>query len=1103
MSDSTHERIKIQRKKSATPNHTEPNLAQLSGFKVLKAQPQIQSNIQSCEIPTHDISRISLRPQARVTVSHPQDQYEQEAERVANQVMNMAAPLGQSNTPETIPQEEPSLQPASDGSIEINGDLESQLYGNQGGGSQLDDGVQAFMEPRFGADFSNVRVHTDSNAAQMNRQMGAEAFTYGSDIYFGSGNLPGHNHLTAHELTHVVQQTGGVQRKMPLAMNISRSGAMQVRRFEAQHHEHIERASLTAPGSGGKSGFTDAEASATYFGNWSRDMSQAFINNPVTKVLGNDFIFEILNALAISKFGKGLTPKDFGVYSPREHIDNPAGQTTSDLMQPGTTTDDHHLPEKEDISSPEALQKLFVVNAAGLPAYLGRSIQYVEEQFSDAADKGRTGEGLMHLGNGLHTVEDLFAHSNYLEIAVGQLINDGTVTFPDLKEEFEERKKKKLDPVETLSGKTTTGRPILTTGSFVTADTMISISEALTAFLSEFDPFGASNKERTQQTMELILKRYEGKSRAGDVIRSTMHALGSSLKTELADKADKAISGEQPKDDASFFDKAVSKLRGAAGTVVGAGLKVAGNVLDTGWVEEVMATAANQFAKLPLTKIYHFIAKAKNGIDDFIDSIKAKLPESVRKWVDDKLDALRETLKPIIQEAVRFVGEMIQKAFAEATAEGTNIEKQIQGSIDKNIKSEKKKSELNSLSAEEKIKRLTNAQWCAEAGIDDNDAEHLVAMLRTPEYVKAGPSHSQIAKDHGDSPFFGAAAAVAMHVDTKIRDKIIAVWESEGKNVQTDKDLQKNYDDEILLELRAKMAPPGTHEENMTPEQREAARKAAKKAPHYKEITSKQEALELQKIGGIEEAEESHGAEKTYEAMVKGVENLGKLVGEIPDGLRGIARRLDTAAPDAASELRTLANEIPRGLEDLAKEIKQASTAQKMQQLAKRLEELAKEKDKLVEKIQNTLRRIATEVEKLDNKLKDTAGELRTVADKADKIMPKLATGLHTAAETIKEWGERKIRSDEQINKIHGMAPVSTAEWDEELQKSHGKPETSKAMSPERASLFNFVRETFKHPYDTTWWREPLITWANLPASKQRLEAYIRARNNDEMHHHH
>lgn len=57
-------------------------------------------------------------------------------------------------------------------------------------------------------------------------------------------------------------------------------------------------------------------------------------------------------------------------------------------------------------------------------------------------------------------------------------------------------------------------------------------------------------------------------------------------------------------------------------------------------------------------------------------------------------------------------------------------------------------------------------------------------------------------------------------------------------------------------------------------------------------------------------------------------------------------------------------------------------------------------------------------------------------------------------------------------------------------------------MSPERASLFDFVRETFKHPYDTTWWREPLITWANLPASKQRLEAYIRARNNDEMHHH-
>jgi len=68
--------------------------------------------------------------------------------------------------------------------------------------------VRAFMEPRFGADFSSVRVHTGGEAVQMNQDLGAQAFTHGSDVYFGAGKDPGNNELTAHELTHVVQQTG-------------------------------------------------------------------------------------------------------------------------------------------------------------------------------------------------------------------------------------------------------------------------------------------------------------------------------------------------------------------------------------------------------------------------------------------------------------------------------------------------------------------------------------------------------------------------------------------------------------------------------------------------------------------------------------------------------------------------------------------------------------------------------------------------------------------------------------------------------------------------------------------------------------------------------
>lgn len=67
------------------------------------------------------------------------------------------------------------------------------------------------MESRFSADFNKVRVHTDSTAVQMNQQLGAQAFTHGSDIFYGEGKAPGKNKLTAHELTHVVQQGGKVQ----------------------------------------------------------------------------------------------------------------------------------------------------------------------------------------------------------------------------------------------------------------------------------------------------------------------------------------------------------------------------------------------------------------------------------------------------------------------------------------------------------------------------------------------------------------------------------------------------------------------------------------------------------------------------------------------------------------------------------------------------------------------------------------------------------------------------------------------------------------------------------------------------------------------------
>jgi hypothetical protein len=115
---------------------------------------------------------------------------------------------------EELPEEEeelqmkPEIQAAANNEAASN-DISSKLHSRQGGGSPLADDVRSFMEPRFGADFGNVKVHTDGEAVQMAKDVGAQAFAYGSDVYFGAGKSPGNNELTAHELTHVVQQTGG------------------------------------------------------------------------------------------------------------------------------------------------------------------------------------------------------------------------------------------------------------------------------------------------------------------------------------------------------------------------------------------------------------------------------------------------------------------------------------------------------------------------------------------------------------------------------------------------------------------------------------------------------------------------------------------------------------------------------------------------------------------------------------------------------------------------------------------------------------------------------------------------------------------------------
>ena len=183
--------------------------------------------------------------QAKLSVNKPGDKHEREADSVANAVVNQqaTAPIVQQKgvSPEKkkmkgiqkkdmpLKEEEKKkkvtpVQAKQEGtSATASPQVSSKIENSSGKGNQLPQNILHEMSSSFGVDFSGVIVHNDSEAANMNKELQAQAFTHGRDIYFNKGKYNPESSegkfLLAHELTHVVQQNGdfhkdGIQRKV-------------------------------------------------------------------------------------------------------------------------------------------------------------------------------------------------------------------------------------------------------------------------------------------------------------------------------------------------------------------------------------------------------------------------------------------------------------------------------------------------------------------------------------------------------------------------------------------------------------------------------------------------------------------------------------------------------------------------------------------------------------------------------------------------------------------------------------------------------------------------------------------------------------------------
>jgi Domain of unknown function (DUF4157) len=197
----------------------------------------------------HNFSRIPIQPpvagaiQTKLSINKPGDEYEQEADYVSEQVMRMPdphahrkttghAPIGRSglngvagsgliqrsdsgrplDEDERVEDERVQAEAQPGATPTVSAETASGIQSLRGRGQSLPERTRSFFEPRFGFDLRNVKIHDDSEAARLADNVRARAFTIGRDVVFGRGEYRPDTadgmRLMAHELTHVVQQSG-------------------------------------------------------------------------------------------------------------------------------------------------------------------------------------------------------------------------------------------------------------------------------------------------------------------------------------------------------------------------------------------------------------------------------------------------------------------------------------------------------------------------------------------------------------------------------------------------------------------------------------------------------------------------------------------------------------------------------------------------------------------------------------------------------------------------------------------------------------------------------------------------------------------------------
>jgi hypothetical protein len=227
--------------------------------------------------------------QAKLRISEPGDSFEQEADRVADEVMRAPDPtaasfhINQRSGPSiqracaSCEEEEAVQRKAASGGSQASASQGDAAVATRpsvgnggevlGGGQPLRATTRAFFEPRFGHDFGGVRVHTGGEASESARSIDALAYTSGRDIVFRDGlyspDTDNGRRLLAHELTHVIQQSAAPAPRLDRQADASvpsvsrRTTAPVIQRRVHEGHDH-----------GGRYEIDDQTCKLSYHQNW-------------------------------------------------------------------------------------------------------------------------------------------------------------------------------------------------------------------------------------------------------------------------------------------------------------------------------------------------------------------------------------------------------------------------------------------------------------------------------------------------------------------------------------------------------------------------------------------------------------------------------------------------------------------------------------------------------------------------------------------------------------------------------------------------------------------------------------------------------------------